>query len=44
MRSADLSADQGKIPGNEFQKQWREDGRGVDKRTVLLDILALVCN
>lgn len=38
------SADRGKRPGNGFPKQWRGDGREANKRIVLLDVLAHVCD
>lgn len=38
------SADRGKRPGNGFQEQWRGDGREVNKRIVLLNVLAHVCD
>lgn len=38
------NADRGKRPGNGFQEQWRGDGREVNKRIVLLNVLAHVCD
>lgn len=38
------SADRRKRPGNGFPKQYREDGREANKRIILLDVLARVCD
>lgn len=38
------SADRRKTPGNEFPKQYRGDGREANKRIILLQVLARVCD